>query len=88
MQVTYIGDYHPYEPPVPTQASIGWMRISPTPDAEWRDTWRRLAAKYGDEAPVLNADLIEIQPTLEVNDAVRHALELIVQTNDAVGDSA
>ena len=33
---------------------------------------------------MVNADLIEIRPTLDVKDAVRHTLELIVQTNDAV----
>ena len=88
MQVTYIGDYQGYEPLVSTQANMGRMKISPPPDHEWRAAWTRLAAKYGDEAPVVNGNLIEIGPTLDVDGAVRHALALIVQTNDAVGDSA
>ena len=65
--------------------NIGKLKVSPPPDREWKETWKRLAAKYGEDAPVVNADLIEIRPTVDVEGAVRLALELIVQTNHAVG---
>ena len=87
VQVTYIGAFQTYGLQPSPQATIGKVKVSPPPDREWKQTWNRLAAKYGDEAPVVNADLIEIRPTLDVDAAVRHALELIVQTNDAVGNS-
>ena len=86
LQVTYIGDFQAHGPQVSPEATIGKVKVSPPPDREWKETWTRLAAKYGDEAPVVTADLIEIRPTLDVDGAVRHALALIVLTNDAVGD--
>ena len=87
MQVTYIGDFQAYGPQVSPQANIGKLKVSPPPDREWKKTWNRLAAKYGDAAPVVSADVIEIRPTLDVEGSVRHALELVVQTNHAVDDS-